>query len=225
VIIVGLRSGGSWYRLTPVRHGRPNGLALLVGPLLGFIMVDIVDYKSGWPNEFREIASSLRTGLGRLALRIDHIGSTSVPGLASKDVIDIQITVVSLNRKFFNAMADLGYALLEDFRFDHRPAHAVGPDSEWEKRLFNPPPGSRRINMHVRIRGRLNQRYALLFRDYLRAHPAASESYAELKRRLARNLENQRVYSEVKDPAVDFIYQAAEVWATAIGWKPGNSDA
>jgi GrpB-like predicted nucleotidyltransferase (UPF0157 family) len=189
------------------------------------IMVEIVDYRSCWPSEFREIAFSLRQGLGRLALRIDHIGSTSVPGLAAKDVIDIQITVAALSQELQSAMATLGYTLLEDHCRDHRPAHAVGSDIEWEKWLFNPPPSQRRINTHVRVQGRANQRYALLFRDYLRTHPATAESYAELKRRLALHLAEQRMYPEVKDPAVDLIYLAAEEWATSTDWQPGQSDA
>ena len=62
----------------------------------------------------------------------------------------------------------------------------------------------------MRVQGRANQRYALLFRDYLRAHPATAEAYAELKRRLAQHLADPRMYPEVKDPAVDLIYLAAE---------------
>ena len=61
-------------------------------------MLEIVPYKRSWPSEFRKLASLLRQGLGDLALRIDHIGSTAVPGLAAKDVIDIQITVAALDQ-------------------------------------------------------------------------------------------------------------------------------
>ena len=93
------------------------------------------------------------------------------------------------------------------------------------KMVFRSTPGQRRTNTHVRIQGRANQRYALLFRDYLRAHPATAESYGELKRRLAQNLFDPRMYAEVKDPAVDLIYLAAEEWATSISWKAGKSDA
>jgi GrpB-like predicted nucleotidyltransferase (UPF0157 family) len=64
-----------------------------------------------------------------------------------------------------------------------------------------------------------------LFRDYLRAHPFTAAAYAELKRRLAAGLANPRTYPDVKDPAVDLIYLAAEEWATATGWQPGPSDA
>ena len=61
--------------------------------------VEILPYKSSWPSEFLSIATTLRQGLGELALRIDHIGSTSVPDLAAKDVIDIQITVAALDQQ------------------------------------------------------------------------------------------------------------------------------
>jgi GrpB-like predicted nucleotidyltransferase (UPF0157 family) len=188
-------------------------------------MIEIVAYKNSWPLEFRELAFALRQGLGPLALRIDHIGSTSVPGLAAKDVIDIQISVAAFSQELLSAISTLGYSQLEDFRSDHRPAHAEAVDSEWQKWFFNPPPGQRRTNTHVRIQGRANERYALLFRDYLRAHPATAESYAELKRRLAHHLADLRMYAEVKDPAVDLIYLAAQEWATSISWKPGQSDA
>ena len=188
-------------------------------------MIEIVAYKNSWPFEFREIAVALRKSLGPLALRIDHIGSTSVPGLAAKDVIDIQMSVSAFSPELLSAISTLGYSHLEDFRSDHRPARAEEADSEWQKWFFNPPPGQRRTNTHVRIQGRANQRYALLFRDYLRARPATAASYGELKRRLAQNLPDLRAYAETKDPAVDLIYLAAEEWAISISWKPGQSDA
>jgi len=91
--------------------------------------------------------------------------------------------------------------------------------------IFLPPPGQRRTHTHVRMQGRANQQYALLFRDYLRAHPATAEAYAELKRRLAQHLADPQTYPEVKDPAVDLIYLAAEHWAATTHWQPGPSDA
>ena len=87
-------------------------------------MVEIVPYKSKWPTEFQEIALILRQGLGDLALRIDHIGSTSVPGLAAKDVIDIQITVAALDQEVLSAIRALGYSQPEGLWRDHRPARA-----------------------------------------------------------------------------------------------------
>lgn len=187
--------------------------------------VEIVSYRPGWPAEFRQIGSILRSGLGDLAIRIDHIGSTSVPDLAAKDVIDIQITVAALDDQLILAMAALGYSLPEGVWRDHRPPNFVGSDAEWEKLYFRLPPGQRRTHVHVRVQGRANQRYPLLFRDYLRTHPATANAYAELKRRLAQNLADPLAYPEVKDPAVDLIYFAAQDWAAATGWQPGLSDA
>lgn len=187
-------------------------------------MVEIVPYQDSWPSDFRSIAMVLRQGLGPLALRIDHIGSTSVPGLAAKDVIDIQITVAALDQPLLSAINALGYSQSERVRRDHRPAQMGGPDTDWEKWYFNPPAGQRRTHTHVRVEGRANQRYPLLFRDYLRAHMATAEAYAELKRRLAQHLADPQMYPDVKDPAVDLIYLAAEEWAASTRWQVGPSD-
>jgi GrpB-like predicted nucleotidyltransferase (UPF0157 family) len=188
-------------------------------------MLEIVPYKENWPAEFLEIAAVLRGALGKDALRIDHIGSTSVPGLAAKDVIDIQITVQSLTEQVRSAMTDLGYIQSVGIAGDHHPPRMVEAQAEWTKWFFSSPAGQRRSNTHVRVDGRANQRYPLLFRDYLRAHPAVAEAYAELKRRLAEHLADPGTYPDVKDPAVDLIYFAAVDWAAARRWQPGPSDA
>lgn len=156
---------------------------------------------------------------------IDHIGSTSVPGLAGKDVIDIQITVATLDQTLLSAMLALGYTQSESTCSDHRPARAESQETEWEKWYFRPPVGQRRTHSHVRVQGRANQRYPLLFRDYLRTHPATAESYAELKRRLTETLADSNTYPDVKEPALDFIYLAAEEWAAAVHWQLAPSEA
>jgi GrpB-like predicted nucleotidyltransferase (UPF0157 family) len=188
-------------------------------------MVEIVPYQERWPSEFQEIATRLRAGLGKVALRVDHIGSTAVPGLPAKDIIDLQITVAALDDSIIQAMTGLGYRQPDGVWRDHSTPHFAGPETEWEKLFFFPPPGQRRTNTHVRVQGRANQRYPLLFRDYLRTHPATAEAYAELKRRLAQYLADPQMYPEVKDPAVDLIYLAAEEWATTTNWQLGPSDA
>jgi GrpB-like predicted nucleotidyltransferase (UPF0157 family) len=187
-------------------------------------MIEIVPYQTSWPAEFTEIASVLRRRLKGTALRIDHIGSTSVPGMSAKDVIDIQITVAEFDDLVVTAMTGLGYAQTSGIRRDHCPPGFTESETEWEKLLFLQPPGQRRTNTHVRVKGRANQRYALLFRDYLRVHPAAARAYAELKRRLAQHLSDPQTYPEVKDPAVDLIYLAAEEWAAVTQWQPSPSD-
>jgi GrpB-like predicted nucleotidyltransferase (UPF0157 family) len=183
-------------------------------------LILIEPYSDAWPERFGELAGRIRAALGDRALRIDHIGSTAVPGLGAKPVIDVQVTVDDL------ADADplLAAGFEEQVGFeDHRPPGAGGPEADWRKRFFNPAAG--RANVHVRVQGRANQRYALLFRDYLRAHADAARAYEELKRGLARHVPDIGVYTDVKDPACDLIAIAAEAWAAATGWEPGPSDA
>jgi GrpB-like predicted nucleotidyltransferase (UPF0157 family) len=187
--------------------------------------IHLISYQSRWADEFNQIGSRLRGGLGSLALRIDHIGSTSVPGLAAKDIIDIQVTVAALDEELLQAMHRLGYIRSEQINYDHQPAHSPSEDRDWQKWYFKPPAGGRPVHVHVRVSGRLNQRYPLLFRDYLRTHPATTAAYEQLKRRLADNLPDRVIYTEVKDPAVDLIYLAAEEWAMIVHWQPGKSDA
>ena len=187
-------------------------------------MVTILPYKPSWPEEFQKIAQVLRSALGDLALRIDHIGSTSVPGLAAKNHIDIQVTVASLDAPVEDALNQVGYQRIE-YLTDHPPSGVEAKPGDWSKWVFKPPAVQRPTNLHVRVAGRPNQRYALLFRDYLHTHPATAEAYAVLKRRLAENLADPDTYPDVKDPAVDLIYFAAEDWAAATSWQPGPSDA
>lgn len=183
-------------------------------------MILIEPYSERWPGEFRRIAERLRSVLGDRALRIDHIGSTAVPGLAAKPVIDVQLSVAVLADA--NPLGDSGLEELMVYG-DHRPPGATGSEADWQKRLFRLD-GSQAANVHVRVAGRANQRYALLFRDYLRAHRLAAEAYAELKRGLARHLSDHGTYADVKDPACDLIAIAAEAWAAGTGWEPGPGD-
>jgi GrpB-like predicted nucleotidyltransferase (UPF0157 family) len=185
-------------------------------------MIRIVEYRGAWALEFQEIAQVLRAGLVDQALRIDHIGSTAVPRLSAKDVIDIQITVAQLDERVADRMRQLGFVQHPDIHGDHVPPGYAGPDDDWEKQFFVQPNGQRRINVHVRQSARPNQRYALLVRDYLVAHPSAAAAYGELKRRLAASLPNEDAYADVKDPAVDLIYLAAEEWAARSQWQPGE---
>ena len=184
-------------------------------------MIEIVPYHMDWPAEYEAIAAKVRAALGDRALHIDHIGSTSVPGLAAKDIIDMQVTVARFDDALEAAFGTIGCQVRPENNRDHRPPDALGPDSDWEKRYFQPPASLRPTHIHVRIQGRPNQRYPLLFRDYLRAHPAAAAGYAALKRCLAfYHGDERQVYTEIKDPVCDVIMAAAEEWARAVNWAP-----
>lgn len=179
----------------------------------------IVDYRPEWPEEFEALARPVREALGTLALRVDHIGSTAVPGLAAKDIIDVQVTVRDFTPDLEAAFRQAGYSRLE-FNQDHRPPTATGPDRDWEKQMYRPAPGGRRINLHVRRASSGNGRYALLFRDYLRAQPLAAAAYGQVKMALAQHGPTDwDLYYDVKDPVCDIIMAGAEDWATSSGWR------
>jgi GrpB-like predicted nucleotidyltransferase (UPF0157 family) len=189
--------------------------------------IEIVQPRSEWAQEFGVLARPLREALGDLALRIDHIGSTSVEGLPAKDVIDIQVTVAELDRRSIGAAVQpLGYTLRDDITRDHVPPGADPAEDEWSKLYFRAPEGQRRTHLHVRQVGRANQQYPILFRDYLRARTEAANAYAQIKYALARlHPDDEDAYYDVKDPACDLIMQAAVIWATQTGWSQGRSDA
>jgi GrpB-like predicted nucleotidyltransferase (UPF0157 family) len=183
--------------------------------------VTIQPYSEQWPREFARLARRIRSALGERALRIDHIGSTAVPGLAAKDRIDVQVAVADLSDA--NPLGAAGFVEFGPYE-DHCPPGLERVSEDWQKRFFQTDDGDRAANIHVRVEGRANERYALLFRDYLRGHAAAVAAYAELKRRLAAELRDVGRYADVKDPACDLIMAAAEDWAVATSWQPGPSD-
>jgi GrpB-like predicted nucleotidyltransferase (UPF0157 family) len=189
------------------------------------MMITIVSYKTKWPDEFRALGRELRQALGEQAVRIDHIGSTSVPGLAAKDVIDIQVTVASLEPEIEKALLRTGYERLVHINMDHIPPVSPTDPLQWTKWIFKPAAPQRPVNVHVRLAGRANQRYPLLFRDYLRTHALVAQAYLQVKSALALlHPDNLDAYYDVKDPVCDIIIGGAEEWAAASRWEPGPSD-
>jgi GrpB-like predicted nucleotidyltransferase (UPF0157 family) len=178
-------------------------------------MILIVAYDPAWPRRFADLGAMLRRALGDVAVRIDHIGSTAVPGLAAKPIIDVQISVVAFEplTAFKTPLEQLGFV--------HR---ATNP--ELTKRYFREPLGQRRTHIHVRRVGSFSEQFALLFRDYLRRHPAAAADYAATKRRLAAQHPHDRAaYATAKCPCIWELIRRADEWAQQTGWVPGASDA
>jgi GrpB-like predicted nucleotidyltransferase (UPF0157 family) len=177
--------------------------------------VEIVPYDPAWPEQFTELGRELRAGLGAVALRIDHIGSTSVPGLAAKPIIDLQVSVADLEplAAYRLPLEQLGYVY-----------RAGNP--ERTKRYFREPPGRPRTHLHVRRAGSFSEQWALLFRDYLRAHPEVAAEYEAVERRLAvRYRDDRRGYAVAKEPFSWAVIRRADGWTQAQGWQPGPSDA
>lgn len=175
--------------------------------------IEMVSYQSQWPAEFEALKADLEQSLGSLALQIDHIGSTSIPGLAAKDIIDIQVTVANLKApELLICLRQSEYILFESYRDQ---IEGLANDSNQLDKLFlKNKPSQRRANIHIRQAGLLNQAYPLLFRDYLRHHPAEREIYSLLKHRIAEIFPTQiEGYLYIKDPLMDLIYLQAQRWA------------
>jgi GrpB-like predicted nucleotidyltransferase (UPF0157 family) len=188
------------------------------------LVIELVEPDLTWGQQFEEIGRSLRSAFGARARRIDHIGSTAVPGLLAKDVIDVQVTVEAFDG-VGDVLAACGFVTLPELVSDHRPPGSDLPDEELVKQ-FAQTAAPRPINLHVRLPGRFNQRYPLLCRDYLRSHPSAARAYGEVKRHLTRIVgDDIDAYYDVKDPVFDIIMTGAEAWAARSGWVPGPSDA
>jgi GrpB-like predicted nucleotidyltransferase (UPF0157 family) len=168
-------------------------------------MIKIIQYDPTWPALFQAEAASLREALGSLALRIDHVGSTAVPGLAAKPVIDIQVSVTSLASMSLHseALSQLGYSHVPLGHFD-----LVYP-------FFQKPaawPSTHHV--HLCARGSEQERVHLAFRDYLRTHPAVAAEYLQLKSSLAaahngETLESRERYSLSKTEFVTSVLERA----------------
>jgi GrpB-like predicted nucleotidyltransferase (UPF0157 family) len=180
------------------------------------LLVAVVSYRSEWPAAFAALAAQIQAALGGHVAVIDHVGSTSVPGLAAKDCIDVQVRVPSIDE-------DRLMALFGRIGFRCRPepwnrAEVTG-GREYRKLVFAPPVGARTANVHVREDGGGNARFALLFRDYLRSDSGAQQAWGAFKRRLAVSVPNLLDYGQIKSPATEILMAAAERWAAETGWR------
>ncbi len=149
--------------------------------------LEIADYDSGWPELFRIERERLATAVGPQAVEIQHVGSTAVPGLAAKPVIDIAVGI----KKYpwpstsIDAIVALGY--------EHKGEHGIARRHYFRK-------GVPRTH-HVHVHELNSEQYTghLVFRDYLRRHPEAARQYEVLKRGLVRTVRgDHRAYEEGK---------------------------
>lgn len=183
--------------------------------------IEIVPAQPSWRSDFEALKIALMRA-ARLGSYFHHIGSTAVPGLAAKDVIDIQLTVESLGNLDDMAFEAAGFKRIDGLS-DHCPPGLELGENDLKKRFYRSQ--SRPANLHVREVGRFNQRYALLCREYLRSHPVAAGAYVLIKERLAdRTPNDQDAYYEIKDPVFDIIMEGANEWAARIGWSEPPAD-
>lgn len=119
--------------------------------------VVVIPYQPRWADEFTHIARRIRAVVGRAAIRVDHIGSTAVPGLGAKDVIDLQITVADLDKADGLTQPLKAAGFRHGTRVDYYVFHTKpGTDPELRKRYMREPEGERRAHLHIRELGRFN---------------------------------------------------------------------
>jgi GrpB-like predicted nucleotidyltransferase (UPF0157 family) len=178
-------------------HGTPEQVdAGLVGELPGsWGAVVIEEYDRAWALLFTAVHASLTEALGPLVVGVEHVGSTAVPGLAAKPVVDVDLVIEDTAEEsgYLPALERLGYRLVlrEPWWHGHRMLLSPAED----------------VNLHVWPRDAPEPVRHRLFRDWLRSHPEDRERYAATKRRLARDTAHRpRDYSLAKNHVIDEIY-------------------
>jgi GrpB-like predicted nucleotidyltransferase (UPF0157 family) len=172
-------------QLAAVRVGE---LQALDGPIL------LVDYDPEWPRLYRREADRIRSALGARALLLAHVGSTAVPGLAAKPIVDIVLAVAdsAAEDQYVPSLEEVGYVLRirEPDWYEHRVLK--GPDTD--------------VNVHVFSQGSEEIERMLLFRDRLRRNEGERELYERTKRKLAaREWKYTQDYADAKSEVVEGI--------------------
>jgi dephospho-CoA kinase len=194
----------------------------------------LVPADPAWSDQGARILARLRAACGAKASRVDHIGSTAVPGLDAKDAIDIQVTVESLATadELAAALRSAGYPRIDDIssdvakldarstaeRYDHS-----GDPTLWHKRLHGSADPGRSTFVHLRVDSWPNQQFALLFVDWLKANPEVREEYLAVKRRAQQATSPDgdiERYLAIKEPWFLEAYRRAWDWADRSGWRP-----
>jgi ribA/ribD-fused uncharacterized protein len=167
--------------------------------------ITIAEYDPRWPARFRAERARIGKALGGNAVRVEHVGSTAVPGLAAKPIVDIQVSVADVEDEgsYRPQLEEAGYHLRVR-QADHRMFRTAELD----------------VHVHICATGSRWERDHLLFGDWLRATPADRQAYEKLKRELAtRDWFDMNQYAEAKGDLIGEILGRAEQWAARIGWS------
>jgi dephospho-CoA kinase len=207
-------------RLVPFAENLEHGLRAprRGGPVL-------VAPNPDWSRQASLLMARIKAAAPDDVVAIDHVGSTAIPGLEAKDVIDLQLAVEDLETadRISPLLAAAGFPPFPDVLADHPRPSSPHP-SEWRKRLHGNADPGRDVNLHIRVVGSPGWRYALCFRDWLRADASALEAYRAEKRRVAAlhandtstvgyAVDKEAWFTEVADPGM-------EDWVKRSGWKP-----
>ena len=172
----------------------------------GAASIVVADYDPSWPALFRQERIRIKKALGSFVLAIEHMGSTAVPGLPSKPIIDLLVGVPSLEdakERCIDPIKDLGYIYVPDY-------------ASWlpgELFFRKGPPGPWTHHVHLMVPSHPRWETLLAFRDYLRAHPEEAQAYANIKRALATSsIDNIEAYRTGKNTFVEDMTEKARAW-------------
>lgn len=178
-------------------------MELIGGPEKRAIVIE--PYRSTWPATFQDHRRRIEDALGAVALRVDHIGSTAVPGLAAKPIIDIQVSVRDVKHEpsYAQPLVAAGYRLRV-----REPGH----------RMFRTPELD--VQIHICDAGSDWERRHLLLRDWLRESAEDREAYAALKTELQKQgWGTMNNYADAKTALISEMSARAEAWAASTGWS------
>ena len=181
-----------------------GGRAPVTGLGLADDEVRIEPYDYSWPEHFAEICSLIRPAAPDA--RIEHVGSTSIPGCSAKPLIDVSVVLSPGTSLDTEAASACGLV----FR-------AVNPEATLF--VIYGPLGRRLANVHVRYRGSSSELWDLLFRDFMREHPKDMVAYGEMKCQ-AVVAGDRAAYSRAKAPFIESVSPRIHKWASESGWAP-----
>ena len=166
--------------------------------------VRIVDYDLEWPGLADAELRAIQAALGDIAVRVEHVGSTAVPGLAAKPILDLQLSVEAIEPRdrYVEPLERLGYLFV--------PA----PESPDYHLFAKPAERPRTRHLHMCAAGSEHEHRHIAMRDFLRAHPDEAARYEALKRDVAaRHPQDRLAYIEGKEEYVSALERRAVAWA------------
>jgi GrpB-like predicted nucleotidyltransferase (UPF0157 family) len=166
--------------------------------------IRVVDHDPAWPALAERELRRVGEAVGEVAVRVEHVGSTAVPGLAAKPIIDLQLSVDAIEprARYVAALERLGYLF------------APAPESPDHHFFALPPERPRTHHLHVCEAGSEHELRHLAVRDFLRGHPGEAARYAALKREVAaRHPQDRLAYIAGKDAYVTALEGRALRWA------------
>lgn len=169
-------------------------------------MITIVDYNPLWPQMFKEEKNLLSSCIGKWALKIEHIGSTSVEGLGAKPIIDIVVGVETLKaseKDCIRKLEKIGYTYLPEFE-------KLIPERRFFRKYTEE--GGIKCQIHLVEEKSDIFRNQILFREYLRNNPKEAKAYEKEKKRLAPLFEDSTKYAKAKTDFVEESLEKAEIW-------------